>query len=229
MEGQVSTQETRRWLKVVLITLLVVVVVGAVIVLLVWALHVPRGQDVDRITGFNQQSGLLSRSQKDIGIVLAVNYHEYRGNSSWWSLAYYGCLFLSALLSATAAFVLKLECFPKRPEVKKDLSALFSTLAAVLITLSTVGNFQRKWEANRLAATAMQNLIYEVWQRGDDSESKADIYSRIEQINLLRNREILGGSDPSSQGQGKQTLSEPLRGKSKSNDQVKAKQPDNSR
>jgi hypothetical protein len=225
MEGQVPAKGTSKWTKVLLTTFLVAAVGGAGIGLVVWALRVPRGQDVDRITGFNQQSALLPPSQKDMGTVLAVNYHEYRTNSSWWSLAYYGCLFLSALLSATAALVLKLECFPKRPELKKDLSALFSTVAAVLITLSTVGNFQRKWQANRLAATAMQNLVYEVWQRGDGGKSNDDIYSRIEQTNLLRNQEVLGGDDFASQGQAKQSTAEPPPVKNKANDSVKAKEP----
>jgi hypothetical protein len=161
MDVQAAAPQTRKWLKPVLITLLIVIVVGPIGY---YAFRAPRGQDVDTITGFDQKSGLLPPIQHDIGIVLATNYHEYRTNSMWWSLAYYGCLFLSAFLSAMAAFVLKLECFPKRPDVKKDLAALCATVAAVLITLSTVGNFQKKWEANRLAATSMQNLVYDVWK-----------------------------------------------------------------
>ena len=35
-------------------------------------------------------------------------------------------------------------------------------LAALLITLSTTGDFQRKWQANRLAAAAMENVAYEL-------------------------------------------------------------------
>jgi hypothetical protein len=225
MDEQVSAQQTRKWPQVFLRTIVSVTVIGGIIGLYAYALHVPRGQDVDRITGFNQPSGLLPPRQKDLGMVLALNYHEYRNNSSRWSLAYFGCLFLSAFSSAMAAFVLKLECFPKRPDVKKDLAALLSTIAAVLITLTTVGNFQQKWQANRLAATAMQNLVYEVW-KGDAPEGKSDIYSKIEQINLLRNQEIVGG-DSSSQGKDKQSSSEASPLKSQSDGPAKAKQPDN--
>jgi len=172
----------------------IIAVVGAalgVLCLSVWAHNVPRGRDVDLITGFNQQSRLLAPNQYALGIVLAVNYHEFRNNSSWWSIAYFGSLFLSALFSATAALVLKLECFPNKPSLKKDLAAALSTAAAVLITLSTVGNFQQKWEANRLAATATENLVYEVW-KGGAGESRADIYSKIEEINQSRNDAIVG-------------------------------------
>ncbi|HEY5177121.1 MAG TPA: SLATT domain-containing protein [Terriglobales bacterium] len=217
MDGQVPAPEIGKGRKRLLWTVAAILVVGAVIGLTVWVIHVPRGRDVDRITGYNQQSGLLPPSQRDLGIVLAENYHEYRTNSAWWSLAYYGCLFLSAFLSAMAAFVLKVECFPNKPEVKKDLAALFSTIAAVLITLSTVGNFQQKWQANRLAATAMQNLVYDVWAKGAECGNKADICSRIEEVNQLRNQEIVGG------GKDNKPPAEPTPVKSQPNEPAKAK------
>jgi hypothetical protein len=199
VDGQVPAPEIGKGRKRLIWTAVAILLVGAVIGIAKNALDVPRGQDVDLITGFDQKSRLLPPSQYDLAIVLATNYHEYRKNSSWWSLAYYGCLFMSAFLSAMAAFVLKLECFPNRPERKKDLAAFCATIAAVLITLSTVGNFQQKWQANRLAATAMQNLVYEVWAKAAGCESKTDIYARIEEINLLRNQEIVGGNKPEQQ------------------------------
>jgi hypothetical protein len=206
MDGQLPAEEAgkkpRLWLWVVV----AILVAGTIAGIWIYAVHVPRGKDVDLITGFGEKSRLLPTSQYDIGIVLATNYHEFRTNSIWWSFAYYGCLFFSAFLSAMAAFILKLECFPKRPDRKKDLAALCATIAAVLITLSTVGNFQQKWQANRLAATAMQNLIYEVW-KSNAPESMADIYSKIEQVNLLRNQEIVGGDSP-AQRKDKQPPSE---------------------
>lgn len=225
MEVNASEPEARKWPKVLLTTLVVVAALGAVIGVANWVLDVPRGRDVDRITGYNQPSRLLPPNQYGLAIVLAENYHEYRRNSSLWSLAYYGCLFMSAFLSAMAAFVLKVECFPKRPELKKDTAALCSTIAAVLITLITIGNFQQKWQANRLAATAMQNLIYEVW-KGDSGDSKANIFSRIEEINLLRNQEIVGGGGTSSAQKGEQKHSGPSPERSNPDDPSKTKQPD---
>jgi hypothetical protein len=226
MDEPVPAEETKKPKR--LLWTVVAILVVAVAGISIYARSVPRGQDVDVITGFHGQPGLLPANQKDIGIVLATDYHEFRNNSSWWSLAYYGCLFLSAFLSATAAFVLKLECFPKRPDVKKDLSALCATIAAVLITLSTVGNFQQKWQANRLAATAMQNLIYEVWAKAAGCESKTDIYARIEEINLLRNQEIVGGNNPAQQKTETQTGGGTTPAKQPS-DPAKASNPDNAR
>ena len=216
MDEQVPAPEIGKKRKGLIWVIVIIVVVGAVIYAAKYARSVPRGEDVDVITGVNGHPGLLPASQKDIGVVLATNYHEFRDNSSNWSGLYYGCLFLSAFLSAMAALVLKWESFPNKPQWKKDLAALCATIATILITLSTVGNFQQKWQANRLAATAMQNLVYEVWAKAAGCESKTDIYARIEEINLLRNQEIVGGNPP-SQPTVKDQSSEP----------AKASNPDN--
>ncbi len=191
MDESVMSQGASKRQNIVFITLAVILLVAAAIAIGVYARSVPRGVDVDLIASSNQ----LTPVQKELETVLAANYHEYRNNSSWWSLAYFGCLFLSAFLSAMAALILKLECLPNRPGMKKDLAALCATTAALLITLSTVGNFQQKWQSNRLAATAVQNLVYEVWKE-DAKDNKASVSSKMEQINLLRNQEIVGGITP---------------------------------
>jgi hypothetical protein len=208
MDGQGPAPEIGKGRKGLISTVVAILVLAVVASISWYSVKAPRGQDVDTITGFTQAPGLLPANQHDMGIVLATNYHEFRTNSMWWSFAYYGCLFFSAFLSAMAAFILKMECFPSRPERKRDLAALCATIAAVLITLSTVGNFQQKWQANRLAATAMQNLVYDVWGKAAGCESKADIYTRIEEINLLRNQEIVGGNNPSQQKKETQTAGE---------------------
>jgi hypothetical protein len=48
--------------------------------------------------------------------------------------------------------VLKLETLLGNEALKKDCAALLSVAAALLVTLSTSGDFQRKWQANRIAA-----------------------------------------------------------------------------
>jgi hypothetical protein len=197
MDEGVTSQGVAKRLRVVSVTLAVVLLASAVILTGVYARSVPRGVDVDLIATSKQ----LTPAQAELETVLAASYHEYRNNASWWSFAYYGCLFGSAFLSAMAALILKWGGSPDRTEMKKDVAALCATTAALLITVSTVGNFQQKWQANRLAATAVQNLVYEVWKT-DAADNKANVSSRMEQINLLRNQEIVGGAA----GQGKPSL-----------------------
>lgn len=128
---------------------------------------------------------------KDLGKLVVTNYREYRANSVRWSAAYFGCIFGSALLSALAGVVLKLESLAKRPALKNDLAASFAAIAALLITLSTVGDFQRKWQANRIAASAMENLAYELLKPERVTDRNA-ILERIQEINEARTAGLVG-------------------------------------
>jgi hypothetical protein len=104
---------------------------------------------------------------------------------------YFTCIFGSAFLSAVAALVLKLELLKKWPRHQNDLAATAATFAALLITLSTVGDFQRKWQANRVAAGAMENLAYEMLKVKTPSGLE-EIVIEIQTINDARSRGIVG-------------------------------------
>lgn len=128
---------------------------------------------------------------KQMGGVIVKNYREYRGNTVMWSAAYFGCLFGSALLSAMSALLLKLELLGDRPKLRNDLAASLATVAALLVTLSTTGDFQRKWNANRMAAAAMENLAYDLVRPAAATNLDA-ILTRIQGVNDMRNRGIVG-------------------------------------
>jgi len=102
----------------------------------------------------------------------------------------FGSLFLSAALSACAGVVLKLEFFLRNEPFKKDLAAVMAVLAALLVTLSTVGGFHQRWAANRLAAAKMERLAYAFITAG----SKPDLASfsgQIQSIAFERNEGIV--------------------------------------
>ena len=128
---------------------------------------------------------------KQLGTIIIKSYREFRGNTMRWSAAYFGCLFGSAFLSAMAALFLKLEVLVSRPKLRNDLAASLATVAALLVTLSTTGDFHRKWQANRLAAAEMENLAYELVRPSAPTNLDA-ILTRIQGINGMRNRGIIG-------------------------------------
>jgi hypothetical protein len=134
---------------------------------------------------------LFRPDTKQLGAVIIKTYREFRGNTVRWSAAYFGCLFGSAFLSAMAALILKLELLGDRPKLKNDLAASLATVAALLVTLSTTGDFQRKWHANRVAAAAMENLAYEL-ARPSAATNLDEILTRIQEINRMRNQGIVG-------------------------------------
>src|SRR5438874_430584 len=131
---------------IVILSLALLVVIGTRVFL-----TPNRGSAIDEL-----QSLLPDTSKdKDIAGLVVANYREYRAIAVRWSAAYFGSIFGSALLSALAGVLLKLDLLASHQSLRNDLAATFAALAALFITLSTVGDFQRKWQANRTAASAM--------------------------------------------------------------------------
>lgn len=138
------------------------------------------------IEGKNSEQALVAR-------VIWDNYLETRANASRWSGLYWGLTFSAAVFSAMAAVVLKLETIIKTEGAKKDLAALLSVTAALLITISTSGDFQRKWQANRIAAAELERTGYEFLER--DGADARSYLATVGQSLLRRHMAIVGGSE----------------------------------
>ena len=132
---------------------------------------------------------LIDKQNTDQSLVARAildNYLETRSNASRWSGIYWGFTFLAAALSALAGLILKFEAFVKNEGVKKDIAALFSIAAALLITISTSGDFQRKWQANRIAAAELERTGYELLEK--NAADPRTYFSSVAQI--LHNRHV---------------------------------------
>lgn len=135
----------------------------------------------------------LPENLSDLGKSVETNYREYRANAFRWSAVYYGCLFGAAFLSACAGVLLKLESWKQNRELRNDLAAIMAALASLLITLLTVGSFEEKWRSNRVAASGMENLAYDLVKLVAPKETNA-ILTRIQEINEARNSGIVGAA-----------------------------------
>ena len=171
-----------------------VVVGGVWFVLQAW----PRGAALATalqpvVDGKNTEQALVAKAILD-------NYHETRQNASSWSGVYWGFTFTAAILSALAALVLKLETpFFKTEAAKKDFAATASVAAALLIPLSTSGDFQRKWQANRIAAAELERAGYEFLEK--DGANARSYLAQIGQILERRHLSIVGASGkPQAEG-----------------------------
>lgn len=140
---------------------------------------------------------LLSEKTGDqfqIASAILTNYQETRSNAARWSGVYWGFTFIAAIFSALAGFILKVESiFKNHQERKKDIAASLSVAAALLITLSTGGDFQRKWQANRVAASELELLGYQFLENSTTEPRK--YYSLIGEILQKRNLAIVGNMD----------------------------------
>ncbi|HET7831741.1 MAG TPA: hypothetical protein VFK88_02130 [Gallionella sp.] len=135
----------------------------------------------------NPEQALVARAILD-------NFHETRANAARWSGVYWGCTFAAAILSALAALILKLESLVRNEAAKKDFAAVFSVVAALLITISTSGDFQRKWQANRIAAAELERVGYKLLEKNPvDARSYLD---EVGQILLRRHLAVIGGTEP---------------------------------
>lgn len=125
------------------------------------------------------------------------NYREARANASRWSGIYWSCTFLAAGLSAFAGLILKFESTFSDDKFRKDIAAFSSVVAAVLITISTSGDFQRKWQANRIAAADLERAGYEFLQK--NGANPRSYFATIAAILHTRHMSIVGGAtQPSS-------------------------------
>ena len=111
------------------------------------------------IEGKDAEQALVARALLD-------NYLEQRRTAAVWSGVYWGCAWLSGILSALAGIVLKLESISIDEKIKKDVAALLAASAALLITISTSGDFQRKWQATRGASTDIEKSAYDFLKSG---------------------------------------------------------------
>jgi len=151
----------------------------------------PRGEALGEalrpiVEGKNPDQALVAR-------VIWDNYLETRANAARWSGVYWGLTFAAAVLSALAALVLKLETFVHSEGAKKDLAALLSVAAALMITNSTSGDFQRKWQANRIAAAELERTGYEFLEK--DGADARSYLAAVGPILLRRHLAIVGGSE----------------------------------
>jgi predicted metal-binding membrane protein len=139
---------------------------------------------------------LIKKTNTDESLVAQAifnNYIETRIIAARWSAVYWGFTFVAASLSALAGLILKFESIVKEQAVKKDIAALFSVVAAIMITVSTSGDFQRKWQANRIAAAELERIGYELLAKnGSDSRP---YLSSVAQILHARNVAIAGSMD----------------------------------
>ena len=151
----------------------------------------PRGEALSMalrpiIENPNTDQSLVARAILD-------SYLETRADASRWSGVYWGFTFAAAALSALAGLILKFETIVKNEGVKKDWAASLSITAALLITISTSGDFQRKWQANRIAAAELERIGYEFLEK--DAANARSYLAPVGQTLFRRHMAIVGSTE----------------------------------
>lgn len=171
----------------VLVSAVAILAVLAALVIFVPRINSPESRGV----ALSDLAQLYPPESAPLGQIVIKTYKEYRANAARWSGVYFTCIFGAAFLSALASLVLKLDLLQAWPRLRNDVAAGAAIFAALLITLSTTGDFQRKWQANRIAAADMENLAYELANPKTADELRA-VIAEIQAINEARNKGIVG-------------------------------------
>lgn len=173
--------------------------IGIIAIVIAWlSVRAPRGSGLlHAFPGFLNE---IDKDEQRIGQIILDSYSEYRDNARNWSAAAFGSLFLSAAFAAFAGLVIKLEFLLKNESFKKDLAAVLAMLAALLITLSTVGGFHQRWLVNRLAAAKMERLAYAFIMAdrnasADHNARLATFSTQIQSIAYERNEGIVSSNN----------------------------------
>ena len=184
------TQPSKSWSR-----LITIVVIGALIAAAWWFMdHRESGLRGEALAVALQS--VIAGSEKDQSLVANIilsNYFETRFNAARWSGIYWGFTFFAALFSALAALVLKVETLIRNEAAKKDIAALLAVTAALLVTISTSGDFQRKWQANRVAAAELERTGYRFLE--NDGAAPRTYLAAVGDILLRRQLAITGGSE----------------------------------
>lgn len=174
----------------IVITVVLVLIAGAVVLL--WR-RLPSPDANDKSDAVNLIPDMVKGwplPASNLAKLLIRNCSEYSRNASGWGFAYFGSVFGTAALSAMAALILKLNVITNAG-TRADLAAACATIAALLVTLSTAGDFRRKWQACRAAEVGMEKLAYKLFSQGKKADTKA-ILDQLTTLNIAYNQTIAG-------------------------------------
>jgi hypothetical protein len=110
--------------------------------------------------------------------LVAEQERRFRDGKGRWNFWYYSGMYGAVMFSAASALVLKLDMERLKGDWQTDAAALLATLAAILGTVSSTGNFERRWRTSRLARASMQKLQVDLQRPDADLNSIANEYKR---------------------------------------------------
>ena len=136
----------------------------------------------------------FTRLKGELGERIMERIGHYTRWSKFWTTVYHVFLYLSILMSAAVALILKLESL-KHATVgglsQSDMAAILAGIAAVCSTLIAGGGFSRKWRANLIARREAEQLAIDL-NTVSGLDNLNAIGTQLKQIIRKQNEGILG-------------------------------------
>lgn len=114
----------------------------------------------------------------DLVALVTQQESRFRTGKDRWNIWYYSSMYGAVLFSAASALVLKLDMERLKGDWQTDVAALLATLAAILGTVSSTGDFERRWRTARQARASMQKLQADLQNPDIDLAAVAQEYKR---------------------------------------------------
>ena len=113
----------------------------------------------------------------DVKNILGKYEKRYRASAKWWRVSYRVLLVTSALLSASAAIVGKLDIYTI--DASGDITSILAGLAAVFTTLIATLDFETNWRINRRSRYAVDLVALEAEKTDADPDKLLDALREI--------------------------------------------------
>ena len=124
---------------------------------------------------------------------LAAKFKWFNNGSRLWSAVHHWSLGVSAVTSALAAVVIKLnwlkEAWPAVYANRDDVVAILAALATIITAVSAAGNFGRKWQTNRISRGRIERLQVVL---SDSTASASAIRDELQDIMKKHDEGIVG-------------------------------------
>lgn len=141
-----------------------------------------------RQPGENRQAGQPDAGRKTLETQIKDQQAIYNRGTIGWSALYNSCLVGAAILSASAAVLVKVEAWKA---FAPDTAAICAGVSALLSSLNLGGGFDRKWRANRSARSKIKQLLVDL---SDPAVDLANIRTQFKQIVNDQDVAIMGHS-----------------------------------
>lgn len=119
----------------------------------------------------------------------------FNNGSRLWSAVYHWSLGVSAVTSALAAVVIKLnwlkDAWPTVYANREDAVAILAALATIITAVSAAGSFGRKWQTNRISRGRIERLQVAL---SDPAASAAAIRDELQDIMKKHDEGIVGAT-----------------------------------
>ena len=108
--------------------------------------------------GSTVENGKKEKWRGELMSLVSGQEARFRDGKNRWNFWYYSSMYGAVLFAALSALILKIETSSLKGDWQTDAAALLATLAAILGTVSSTGNFEGRWRTSRKARAAMLKL-----------------------------------------------------------------------